>query len=118
MPSLTDWLRRAFAPRPKVPRQCLCCGQCCEAFGGHLEASQADLDRWRRLGREDLLRRVSGIGWIWIDPETGTLEDDCPFLERVSPERAICSIQEIKPDICRAYPTIAHGNACLRGVFL
>ena len=103
---------------PGPAKQCLGCGRCCESFGGHLEASRHDVERWRRLGREDLLRRVSPIGWIWIDPATGKLESACPFLQRTGPDRAICTIHEIKPDMCRDYPTLAHGRRCLRGVFL
>ena len=53
----------AGAPRVEGHR-CLCCGRCCESFGGHLNASRPDLARWRRLGRTDLLRRVSAVGWI------------------------------------------------------
>ena len=34
---------------------CLCCGECCKSFGGHLHAYQHDLERWQREGREDLL---------------------------------------------------------------
>lgn len=108
----------AFGPPATADRACLRCGRCCESFGGHLNASRADLARWRRLGREDLLRRVSAIGWIWIDPETGLLEKACPFLERVGPDRQICTINDVKPDMCRDYPTLAHGRRCLRGVFL
>ena len=109
---------RAPAER-KVPRhQCLCCGQCCESFGGHLNASSADVERWRRLGREDLLRRVSAVRWIWIDPETGLLERSCPFLQRTGPDRQVCTINDVKPDMCRDYPTLAHARRCLRGVFL
>ncbi len=107
----------AGAPRVEGHR-CLCCGRCCESFGGHLNASRPDLARWRRLGRTDLLRRVSAVGWIWIDPETGLLERSCPFLERVGPDRQLCAIEDVKPDMCRDYPTLAHGRACLRGVFL
>jgi Fe-S-cluster containining protein len=110
---------RAARAERKVPHhQCLCCGQCCEAFGGHLNASSVDLERWRRLGRDDLLRRVSAVGWIWIDPETGLLERSCPFLQRTGPDRQVCTINDLKPDICRDYPTLAHGRRCLRGVFL
>jgi Fe-S-cluster containining protein len=115
-------LKRAFgigdAARSMPERACLCCGRCCDLFGGHLNASKADLERWRTLGREDLLRRVSSIGWIWMSPETGRLEPACPFLERVGPDQARCTIHPIKPDICRSYPTLAHGRRCLRGVFL
>lgn len=103
---------------PERAKRCLGCGRCCESFGGHLEASRADLARWRSLGRDDLLRRVSAIGWLWIDPATGKLEPSCPFLLRTGPDSAICAIHEVKPDICRDYPTLAHGHRCLRGVFL
>jgi Fe-S-cluster containining protein len=118
MGALERFVRLARAPRPARERSCLCCGRCCEAFGGHLHASRADLDRWTRAGREDLLRRVSAIGWIWIDPEKGTLEERCPFLERTGPDAATCAIHDVKPDICRDYPTLAHQHRCLRGVFL
>jgi Fe-S-cluster containining protein len=98
---------------------CLQCGRCCEAFGGHLHASSADLARWRALGRDDLLSRVEPVSsWIWIDPATRRLEERCPFLVHEGPERALCAIQDVKPDICRDYPTLAHGRRCLRGVFL
>jgi len=30
----------------------------------------------------------------------------------------ICSISDTKPDICRDYPTMAHGFRYLSGVFL
>lgn len=110
------WLKENALPPPQ--RQCLGCGQCCEAFGGHLHASARDLERWRAHGREDLLARASAIGWLWIDPATGTLEDRCPYLARTGPETARCGIYDLRPDICRDYPTIAHGRECLRGVFL
>ncbi len=99
-------------------RGCLQCGQCCEAFGGHLPASRADLERWRRLGREDLLARVSPAGYLWIDPSTGHIETACPHLRRSGPQRATCAINDVKPDTCRDYPTLAHGRRCPRGVFL
>jgi Fe-S-cluster containining protein len=114
--------KRLFEPRAAPERAsgagCLRCGTCCASFGGHLSASKADLERWRRLGREDLLRRVSAIGWIWIDPRTGLLERACPFLRWIGPDRAACEIQDVKPDMCRDYPTMAHGRRCPRGVFL
>lgn len=97
---------------------CLCCGECCESFGGHLHASEHDLQRWRGEGRGDLLSRVNHLGWIWVDPETKALLEICPFITRISDRQSICGIQETKPDICRDYPTLAHGKRCLRGVFL
>jgi Fe-S-cluster containining protein len=57
-------------------------------------------------------------GWIWLDPETGGLEERCPFLTATGPTTTLCAIHDVKPDICRDYPTLAHGRRCLRGVFL
>lgn len=114
----TRWLCWKAAPRSGEGVKCLGCGRCCEAFGGRLQASRGDLERWRRLGRHDLLRRVNRLGWIWVDPESGRLEKRCPFLQRTSEETARCTIHAIKPDICRAYPTLAHGRQCLRGIHL
>lgn len=97
---------------------CLCCGKCCESFGGHLHAYEHDLQRWQREGRDDLLSRVNRLGWIWVDPVTKELEERCPFIVRISDEQSLCSIQETKPDICRDYPPLDRGRRCLQGVFL
>ena len=96
--------------------ECRGCGMCCEACGDTLAAEGSDLARWRREGREDLLCRVGEGGALWIDPETGEDLDHCPFLVRTAPDEARCSIHDTKPDMCRAYPTIAHGFHCLRGI--
>lgn len=97
---------------------CACCGRCCEFFGGHLQASKRDIARWQREGREDLLSRVNQLGWIWVDPQTKKLTDPCPFIEKTPDNKGLCRIHDTKPDICRDYPTIAHGHRCLGGVFL
>jgi Fe-S-cluster containining protein len=107
-----------WAPATKDDTRCLCCGDCCREFGGHLNACRSDLERWRREGRDDLLCRVNRLGWIWVDPETGHLLDPCPFLRPAGDDTTLCDIQETKPAMCRDYPTLAHGRRCLRGVFL
>lgn len=94
--------------------RCACCGACCKAFGGHLQASRHDIERWQKEGRDDLLARVSSVGFLWINPETGALEESCPYLERVDTDSAYCGINETKPAICRDYPTLAHGRRCIR----
>ena len=116
--SIKQWLLTGNFGTESQERGCLCCGECCKSFGGHLHASEHDLERWRREGRADLLSRVNRLGWIWVDPETKQLEESCPFIVRTSDEKSICAIQETKPDICRDYPTLAHGKRCLKGVFL
>lgn len=100
-----------------VSAGCLCCGRCCESFGGHLIASPQDLMRWQSEGRDDLLSRVNRLGWIWVDPLTKQLEDPCPFIEHTEDNKKICRINETKPDMCRDYPTLAHGRRCLSGTF-
>ena len=114
---MKQWLQSAVTGRKKQETRCLCCGDCCRAFGGHLNASRTDLERWRSQGRTDLLDRVNRLGWIWVDPETKQLQD-CPFLERTGPKTVCCGIYETRPAICRDYPTLAHGRRCLHGVFL
>ncbi len=115
---LESWLGLNTEPQEEGKPGCLACGECCKAFGGHLNASRTDLERWRLLGREDILSRVIGRGWIWVDPDTKKPEAMCPFLEKTGPENSICAIYDIRPDICRDYPTLAHGRRCLRGGFL
>lgn len=116
--ALKHWLFRKPRAKKQLKTGCLCCGDCCEAFGWHLNASKADLERWRLQGREDLLERVNRLGWIWINPQTGRSEDKCPFIKRLDDKTASCSIHETKPAMCRDYPTLAHGHQCLRGWFL
>lgn len=112
------WLWGGKPKQGVHPSGCLACGRCCDLFGGHLQASKADLERWRTLGRDDLLQYVNRLGWIWIDPASGKPLTRCPHLLRRDDETTVCAIHEVKPEICRAYPTLAHGRRCLRGVFL
>lgn len=116
--TLQGWLQTHFKEAQTKQTCCLCCGRCCDSFGGHLNASAQDLARWKQEGREDLLSRVNRLGWIWVDPETKQMLDPCPFLQQIDEQRKGCSINDTKPDICRAYPTLAHGNRCLSGGFL
>lgn len=109
-------LRALAEGRGPVAPGCRACGACCEHFGGHLRASKPDLERWRAEGRDDLLSRVNRLGWLWVDPASGAPLERCPFLERIDPESARCAIHHTKPEMCRAYPTLAHGLQCLRGI--
>ncbi|PLX83783.1 MAG: hypothetical protein C0618_12105 [Desulfuromonas sp.] len=97
---------------------CRACGDCCRELSWHLHASDRDLERWRRLGRDDLLARVNRLGWIWTDPLTKELLPCCPYLVKSDGGTHLCEIHEIKPDICRSYPTQDQYNLCLNGVYL
>jgi Fe-S-cluster containining protein len=88
---------------------------CCEVLGDALQACAPDLTRWLSEGRLDLLARVGPGGELWVDPATGEREPACPFLDRLGRDRARCAIHHTKPDICRRYPTAAHGSRCLLG---
>jgi Fe-S-cluster containining protein len=102
---------------------CRRCGHCCltlvDAYRGCV--SDADLERWRRAGRTDLLARVETLDLgpgnrlhlAWHDPATGEEVERCPWLvEDPVKGRFLCAIEEIKPDHCRAYPEHRrHGRA-------
>ena len=109
---MRDRARRRHRPA----QECVGCGSCCEEFGGVLAAEEADLTRWRREGRLDLLSRVGEGGALWVSPDTGEELETRPFFERLGPGEGRCAIHETKPDMCRAYPTLDHGCHCLRGI--
>ena len=102
----------------KKQNTCLQCGQCCESFGGHLRCTPNDLARWREHGRDDLIAQSNRLGWIWVDAQSKQPVSPCPFIDRSDPEATRCAIYVDRPDMCRDYPTLAHGKRCLRGVFL
>ena len=92
---------------------CARCGDCCRKLGFSDQCFETDVQRWRTLGREDIMARVGRSRGkdgaaryrIWVDPESGTLSDICPWLsESEKTGRYFCRIQDIKPDICREYP--------------
>ncbi|MBE0597551.1 MAG: YkgJ family cysteine cluster protein, partial [Desulfuromonadales bacterium] len=114
---LKTWCQK-WRDKLKPGTGCLACGCCCELFGGYLHASKADLERWRQLGRDDLLNLVNPYGWIWIDPQDGRRGMPCPFRQRLGSEEVRCAIHDIKPDICRTYPTLDHGRTCVRGIYI
>ncbi|MDD2852932.1 MAG: YkgJ family cysteine cluster protein [Desulfuromonadaceae bacterium] len=119
MRDLIGFLIDVFEPEKQIKHKgCLCCGRCCASFGGHLRATRHDLDRWDNEGRDDLLSRVNRLNWIWVDPQSKEPLDMCPFIEKINEQQAVCAIQNTKPEMCRDYPTMAHGHRCLSGTFL
>ena len=70
---------------------CQQCGQCCRDLDYHAEVFAEDVDRWRALGRKDILDWVAvtrhGDGsetyQIWVTPGTNRFAAPCPFLKKV-----------------------------------
>lgn len=92
---------------------CRQCGGCC-TFLDYCDAlTPADVEGWKRLGRQDILDWVSvsrtpngNPGYrIWVEPETGKMTERCPFLKHLPADnRWLCRIHDVKPCICREYP--------------
>jgi len=67
-----------------------------------------DICRWRREGREDILRYVhsfEGFGGIIYDRQENKTFRRCPFLKSENDGKYSCAIHETKPFVCAAYPT-------------
>ena len=84
---------------------CLRCGNCCRRLVPLCEAD--DLQRWRELGRDDILSRVQdepgGRYRFRTESPSGKPTPSCPFL-RQDNRIFSCAIQDVKPEICREYP--------------
>lgn len=93
-------------------KPCSRCGKCCTHAGymGSLSATPEDVKRWRREGRDDILRFVAIIGSgknpsadLWVTPD-GIEKLRCPFV-RKDPNKPTyrCTIYETRPEVCRDY---------------
>ncbi len=85
---------------------CRRCGKCCLA---NLIAYVTDEDwaRWRREGREDILRIIAHEHAVWagdhlISSDDGRYLHGCPFLEWEDGVYT-CTIYETRPAVCRHY---------------
>jgi len=94
--------------------RCRQCGYCCKNLKAHyLAVPEADVRRWKELGRDDILKWIVKIEVrgevldydIWRDPNTGEDIDGCPWLNRDAESgRYFCAIHDVKPSVCREYP--------------
>lgn len=98
---------------PSVGENCTRCGKCCTnaSYMLSLFATADDVARWRREGRDDILRYAAVLGPrgsadLWIDPASGKELPRCPFLKRprAGGGKYSCSIHQTRPDVCRGYP--------------
>ncbi|WP_022666333.1 YkgJ family cysteine cluster protein [Desulfospira joergensenii] len=90
---------------------CRRCGGCCRRLAN--TCTPEDYCLWKSLGRDDILawvkQEVLGHGKIqyriWVDPRTGKSAESCPFLVgQPGSDLFSCTIQDVKPLICREYP--------------
>ncbi|MFW5908286.1 MAG: YkgJ family cysteine cluster protein [Desulfosalsimonas sp.] len=96
--------------------KCRHCGRCCRQLDYRHEILPADYKHWQELERNDILERVATISRngkiisyaIWVEPGTRKFEEVCPWLApargKDRSERCICTIHDVKPEICRQYP--------------
>lgn len=101
-PALPAWVGAA----------CTGCGKCCldESYMGSLPASVADVRRWKKEGRHDILQYVAhvhdGIYDLWVIDGIELLR--CPFVRKNRGQQTYrCTIHETRPDACRNYPVTA-----------
>lgn len=93
--------------------RCRQCGHCCTRLNYQDGITEEDVRHFEALGREDVLKwvgtaqTVSGetAYRIWVIPGTNQFASACPFLRNgPAQDRKVCSIHEIKPQVCRNYP--------------
>ena len=69
------------------------------------DADAEDLERWKREGRDDILRVYRDALWVgdhFLSATTGMTIHDCPFLD--FREGAFeCTIYDTRPRVCRNF---------------
>jgi len=103
-------------------KECSRCGKCCTNpdYMGSLKATGADVKRWRRECRDDILAYVEVMGrepdpWadLWISPRTGDDAKRCPFVRKDANRPTYrCMIYDTRPQVCRDYTPWAPGTIC------
>ncbi len=102
------WLRTGMAGF-----SCRQCGQCCKMLDYKDQCSEKDYARLKSRGRTDVLAwigRTRKQGMVtayhlWMIPGTRTYAETCPWLHlEPTTGRYVCTIHDVRPDICRQYP--------------
>ncbi|RLI97925.1 MAG: hypothetical protein DRO99_02055 [Candidatus Aenigmatarchaeota archaeon] len=108
--------------------KCVQCGKCCFMYGTMIPATDQDMERWEKEGRNDILDRTKVIrdpatgriiaAELWFDPYTGKSYAYCPWIKRKkeraglkqrdksgnpSGDKVYCQIHDTKPQYCRDY---------------
>jgi len=102
----------------KLTFNCQQSGNCCKKYTGTIIASPGDIKRWHAAGRKDILAKVrihksnatTIIGGEFCeDPHSNAEQTQCPFVD-MKKGKALCSIHDVKPDACKAFPYDKEGN--------
>ena len=85
---------------------CKRCGKCCLAAVNALIAD-ADIARWRRKGRDDILHIIGNAHAVWAGDHLVSAQDGrdlygCPFL-KWEDRHFTCTIYETRPEVCRGF---------------
>ncbi len=84
---------------------CIRCATCC--LPGLSLVCDADLERWKREKRDDILHIYENRHPVWagdhiISSENGCNQSGCPFLQSGDGGFS-CSIYDTRPDVCRNF---------------
>jgi Fe-S-cluster containining protein len=74
---------------------------------GNLTVDAADVRRWHKERRADILHYVAPVGAgydVWIEPDTGRERTRCPFVRKDRGASTYkCRIHHTRPQVCRDY---------------
>lgn len=88
-------------PRTRVKLDCLNCGACCFQRAGTILVTEADIERWRERGREDILAQLEP-GHFGYQAFKMSDQGCCVF--HGTPEHPhACAIYEDRADVCRDF---------------
>lgn len=107
-PAVDSWCERdrhLNTPTETLSLDCLTCAACCRT--ALVILSPEDLLRWKKHGRSDLAKAPATVRHQGQRVIRSKPDGACPHLNG-----AACSIYDIRPDNCRAFP--AGCNACLK----
>jgi Fe-S-cluster containining protein len=104
---------------------CRQCGKCCCTLDYETSCNESDIRRWQDMGRTDILAWVHCRNRpadtdaqpyrIWVNPDTGKTAQTCPWLLPCPDQDLfLCTIHDIKPEVCREYP-LTNKHAAMTG---
>jgi len=106
--------------------KCIQCGKCCFMYGCMIPASDDDLARWKKQGRQDILdmamiardpktNRIIAAE-LWWDRSTGREFVYCPWIKKKKDGKVYCQIHDTKPQYCRDYICRKYSKQQLVGI--